>query len=280
MNATASTRLISITRSLLTGNVRRASRVLLNLKVASILSVLGAWWLLSLFTSESILPSPASTFETMREMASRDGPYGKRVWDHFGTTFVRIIASFGVSLVLGTAIGIAMGMRRTVERALVNLVPLGLALPTLLVAFLFILWFGFGELAVHLAVVAVVTPFVIVNVWEGTKAMDKELLDMASAFKATPVMLVTKLIVPQLMPYLFSAFRYGFGVTWKIVLLAETFSQTTGIGVMVNLYYEQFNMAKVFAWLMTFVVVILVLEHLVFARIERRIFKWRHEIAS
>ena len=280
MDAPTNTRPTPIKRSLITGNLRVVARTAFNLKIMSIVSVLGAWWVLSLFTSESVLPNPASTFETMADMASRDGPYGKRIYDHFGATFLRISASFSVSLVLGTTLGIAMGMRSTMERAFTNVLPLWLALPTLLIAFLFILWFGFGEMAVHLAVVTVVTPFVVVNVREGAKAMDKELMDMASAFSAGPSMLIRKLVIPQLMPYIFSAFRYGFGVTWKIVLLAETFSQTTGIGVMVNLYYEQFNMARVFASLITFVVVILLLEHLVFAQVERRIFRWRHQITS
>ena len=65
-----------------------------------------------------------------------------------------------------------------------------------------------------------------------------------------------------------------------VVLPAETFSRTTEIGVMVNLDYEQFNMARVFASLMTFIEVILLLEHLVFAQVERRIIQWRHQIAS
>jgi NitT/TauT family transport system permease protein len=61
----------------------------------------------------------------------------------------------------------------------------------------------------------VVTPFVAVNMFEGPKAMDKSLLDMAVTFKAPSYLLVRKVFLPQLMPYIFSAFRYAFGITWK-----------------------------------------------------------------
>ena len=64
---------------------------------------------------------------------------------------------------------------------------------------------------------AVVTPFVAVNIFEGTKAMDKSLIVMALTFKARRYLLLRKVYLPQLLPYIFSAFRYGFGATWKIV---------------------------------------------------------------
>ena len=53
--------------------------------------------------------------------------------------------------------------------------------------FLAIMWFGFSEAGALVAVMAVVTPFVAVNMFEGTKAMDKSLIDMAVTFKATHV---------------------------------------------------------------------------------------------
>lgn len=53
--------------------------------------------------------------------------------------------------------------------------------------------------------------------------MDKSLVDMAVTFKAPSSLLVRKVYLPQLMPYIFSAFCFAFGQTWKIVALAETF---------------------------------------------------------
>ena len=81
--------------------------------------------------------------------------------------------------------------------------------------FLAVLWFGFSETGSLVAVMAVVTPFVTVNMAEGTKAMDKSLMDMGKAFKASKQMMLRKVYIPQLMPYLMSAFRYSFGMTWR-----------------------------------------------------------------
>jgi NitT/TauT family transport system permease protein len=109
----------------------------------------------------------------------------------------------------------------------------------------------------------------------GTKALDKELIDMALAFKADRSLIVRKVLIWQLMPYIFSAFRYAFGMTWKIVALAETFGLKYGIGYMFTFWFEQFNMAQVMAWIMLVVAFMLVLEHGVIGRVEEKIFAWR-----
>jgi NitT/TauT family transport system permease protein len=118
-----------------------------------------------------------------------------------------------------------------------------------------------------------------VNIFEGAKAMDKSLNQMAVTFKAPRSLLIRKVYLPQLMPYIFSAFRYAFGVTWKIVALAETFGLKFGIGYMFFFWFGQFNMEQVLAWITMFVVLMLLLEHGVFAVLERRAFAWRHALA-
>jgi NitT/TauT family transport system permease protein len=109
--------------------------------------------------------------------------------------------------------------------------------------------------------------------------MDKSLIDMAVTFKASRALRLRKVYLPQLMPYIFSAFRYAFGVTWKIVALAETFGLKYGIGYMFFFWFGQFNMTQVLAWIVMFVVLMLILEHAVFAVIERRAFAWRTPLA-
>jgi len=105
--------------------------------------------------------------------------------------------------------------------------------------------------------------------------MDKSLIDMAITFRASRKMLIRKVYIPQLLPYIFSAFRFAFGMTWKIVALAETFGIKYGIGYMFFFWFEQFNMELVLAWIIMFVILMLILEHAVFSRLEHAAFKWR-----
>jgi len=178
-------------------------------------------------------------------------------------------------MIAGIGIGLAMGLNRLCERSLLALLPLMLTMPTILMVFIAIMWFGFSEAGGLVAVMAVVTPLIAVNIFEGTKAMDKSLSEMGATFKAPHSLLLRKIYLPQLMPYIFSAFRYGFGQAWKIVALAETFGLKFGIGYMFFFWFGQFNMPQVLAWIIMFVVLMLILEYGVFARLESRAFAWR-----
>jgi len=245
------------------------------LRCLSIVSFLGLWWFGSLLSAPEILPGPVVIGKTIIDNFTTPGPEGKSAEFHIAITLARIVFTFTIAMVLGIALGLIMGLRRKVELAFGYLIPIALTIPTLLAVFLCVMWFGFSEAGGLFAVIMTVTPFVTVNMLAGTKTVDKELIDMARAFKANRRLLIRKVLLWQLMPYIFSAFRYAFGMTWKIVALAETFGLKYGIGYMFTFWFEQFNMAQVMAWILLFVALMLIFEHGVIARVEEKLFAWR-----
>ncbi|MGH6673961.1 MAG: ABC transporter permease [Xanthobacteraceae bacterium] len=248
----------------------------IGLRIISIVVLLLLWWAASAAMHDpQVLPSPWAVAQTIVTDLHTPGPEGESPYFDIGITLARIFVTFTASMVAGIGIGLAMGLNRLCERSLLALIPLMLTMPTILMVFLAIMWFGYSEAGALVAVMAVVTPFVAVNMFEGTKAMDKSLAEMGMTFKANSSLLLRKVYLPQLMPYIFSAFRYAFGQTWKIVALAETFGLKYGIGYMFFFWFEQFEIKQTLAWIMMFVVLMLVLEHGVFARLESRAFAWR-----
>jgi NitT/TauT family transport system permease protein len=250
------------------------------LRVGSILLLLLLWSVEShLMNDIEVLPGPLLVGETILENLVTPGPENISAEFHIGITLARIFVAFAASMLAGIAIGLAMGLSSVLQRALLAVIPLMLTMPTILMVFLAVMWFGYSEAGGLIAVMAVVTPYVAVNIFEGAKAMDKSLIDMAVTFKAPRPLLIRKVYLPQLMPYIFSAFRYAFGVTWKIVALAETFGLKYGIGYMFFFWFGQFNMTQVLSWIMMFVILMLILEHGVFAVLERKAFAWRRPLA-
>ena len=246
------------------------------LRVGSIVVMLIIWWAAAILMADvEVLPGPVLIAKTIWTNLWSLGPEGKSPYFHMGVTLGRTFIAFAAAMLAGIGIGLTMGLRKLFEHSLMALIPLLLTMPTILMVFLAVLWFGFNEVGSLVAVVGVVTPFVAVNMFEGAKAMDKSLIDMAKSFKADNRMLIRKVYVPQLLPYIFSAFRFGFGMTWKIVALAETFGIKFGIGYMFFFWFEQFIMEQVLAWIIMFVILMLALEHGVFARLEHKAFAWR-----
>jgi len=248
----------------------------ISLRTGSILVLVVIWWLAAILMNDvEVLPEPVLIAKTIWFNMVTLGPEGKTFYFHMGITLGRTFLAFSMAMLAGIGIGLTMGLRRIFEYSFMALIPLMLTMPTILMVFLAVLWFGFTEAGSLVAVIGVVTPFVAVNMFQGTKAMDKSLLDMAKSFKANNRMLVWKVYLPQLLPYIFSAFRFSFGMTWKIVALAETFGLKFGIGYMFFFWFEQFSMEQVLAWIIAFVILMLALEHGVFARLETRAFAWR-----
>ncbi len=248
----------------------------IGLRVSSIFVMLFIWWVAAILMNDvEVLPGPVLIAQTIWTNLWSLGPEGKSPYFHMGITLTRTFIAFAAAMLAGIGIGLTMGLRKTFEHSLMAMIPLLLTMPTILMVFLAVLWFGYTEVGSLVAVVGVVTPFVAVNMFEGTKAMDKSLIDMAKTFKADRRMLIRKVYLPQLLPYIFSAFRFGFGITWKIVALAETFGIKFGIGYMFFFWFEQFSMEQVLAWIIMFVILMLALEHGVFARLESKAFAWR-----
>ena len=252
----------------------------IGLRMSSILVLLLLWWTASRLTGDSsILPGPAAVVRAIVLDFTVPGPNGHLAYFHVGLTLTRIFIAFLASMLAGTGIGLAMGLSTFFERSMLAVIPLMLTMPTILMVFLAVLWFGYSEVGGLVAVMVVVTPYVAVNIFEGAKAMDKSLVDMAVTYKARRPLLFRQVYLPQLMPYIFSAFRYAFGMTWKIVALAETFGLKYGIGYMFFFWFGQFNMTQVLAWIIMFVVLMLIFEHGIFARLEGRAFAWRASYA-
>ncbi len=253
----------------------------IGLRVGSIVILLLLWWAASVAMKDpEILPGPLSVARTIVADFNTKGPEGESAYFDVGITLLRIFIAFCASMIAGIGIGLAMGLNRLCERSLLAVIPLMLTMPTILMVFLAVMWFGYSEAGSLVAVMAVVTPYVAVNMFEGTKAMDKSLIEMAVTFRAPQPLLLRKVYVPQLMPYIFSAFRYAFGASWKIVALAETFGLKFGIGYMFFFWFEQFDITQTLAWIMIFVGLMLILEHGVFARLESRAFTWRASLAQ
>jgi NitT/TauT family transport system permease protein len=76
-------------------------------------------------------------------------------------------------------------------------------------------------------------------------------------------------------PYLAAAARGGLSVTWKIVLIVELLGRSNGIGFALNLFFQNFNVAGILAYGLSFAGIMLLLEFFVLQPLEQRVNAWR-----
>ena len=133
---------------------------------------------------------------------------------------------------LGFALGLANGLSRASERTFDATLQMARNVPHLALIPLVILWFGIGEEA-KLFLVALGALFPIyVNTQHGVRSVDPHLIEMGRTYGMSRLTLVGRVILPGALPAIFVGVRYGLGITWLTLIVAETISATSGIGYM------------------------------------------------
>jgi len=240
--------------------------------LAAIASVVAIWWLLFLIYPR-LLPSPVSTIDEAVRLLS-DGTFFFHMYQSLRRVFVGAV----VAMFFSVGVGIYMGTVAMGERFFQPLVVLGLTIPGLMWALIAVMLFGINEFSPYFAVTVTIFPMLVINIWSGVKSLDKELMDMSHVFHFTKWMKISQVILPQLVPNIFAASRYGLGLAWKVVVVVEMFGTSNGVGYQVMKAYQVFNMEGVIAWTLTFVVAMIIIEYGIINFAERRLTAWRPKI--
>jgi NitT/TauT family transport system permease protein len=238
----------------------------------AVASVIGVWWALFLIYPR-LLPSPLSTVQEAIRLVS-DGTFFFHMYQSLRRVFVGAV----IAMFFSVGVGIYMGTVLMGERFFQPLVVLGLTIPGLMWALIAVMLFGINEWSPYFAVTVTIFPMLVINIWAGVKSLDKELIDMSHVFGFTKWMKISQVILPQLVPNIFAATRYGLGLAWKVVVVVEMFGTSNGVGYQVMKSYQVFNMEGVIAWTLTFVVAMIVIEYGIINLVERRLTAWRPKI--
>lgn len=198
---------------------------------------------------------------------------------HLAATLYHVAYGFGVTVLLGTVLGLALGWSEFWERAFSDYLTIGLAMPSLFAAIFAAMWFGIGDATPMVASVIIAFPFLAVNVYEGVKTLDNDLIQMSRSFDISTQRTIRHLIIPGVLPSWFAGLRYAVALSWKISNLAEFIASGQGIGFMIRYHMEHLRLTEMMAWVLFFIGFILFVEYGVFAQLEKRLFEWRQEVS-
>jgi NitT/TauT family transport system permease protein len=236
----------------------------------SLLALLLVWQVLAAYLGSSNLPAPLIVGSVLWQgCLSGQIPY------HLGVTLLRLIVSFGIAMLLGCAIGIALGCNKKLDAFFDNWLVIFLNIPALVTIILCYVWFGLTEVAAILAVVINKLPNVIVTIREGARALDQDLLEMARCYRFGRRKTLLHVVWPQLYPYIMGATRSGLALVWKIILVVELLGRSNGMGYQLHLFFQLFDVASILAYTIAFVAVIQMLEWLVLKPLDTKAQRWR-----
>jgi len=248
-------------------------RLVLSYRWLALIIVLFLWQLVAILVDIGLLPSPGQVIVAGWGLLT-SGVFFKEL----AASLVRILLGFGAAMVVGIITGVLMGARKFWDEFFEIPVIVGLSLPGLIYAMMAVMILGLGLVTPVVAIMLAAYPFVAVNIREGVKATDKELVDMAHVYLVDRWRMVTKVIVPGLLPFIMAAIRVGFTIAWKVSVLTEVFGASTGIGYQLRYNFQLFSMRTMVAWALLFGAVMLVIEYGLLAPAEKRFARWRPKV--
>ena len=250
-------------------NEQREGGVSTALRALSYGSLL-ALWAYGAQAMGSILPGPIDTFNFIVREYDRG-----TLLMHLSITTQRVLIAFFIALVGGIALGAAMGLSRRVDDLLQGWLITTLTIPRILLFVVAYLLLGLNDRALILALVITVIPTIVVSVREGTRAIDGKLVLMAYAFRRSRLQVWSKVIFPQLMPFVVGTARGSLALSWKMVVLGELLGRTSGVGYQISFYFQFFNMVGILGYGVTMMALLAFIDIGVMGTLQRRVFRWR-----
>jgi NitT/TauT family transport system permease protein len=233
--------------------------------------VILAWHLITAveLVSPVILPSPADVFSAVRALVSAD-----YFWPNLQTTVIEVLGGFAIAAVTATACAIVMNEIALVRRVLYPYAVLFQVVPSIVLAPIFVIWFGFG-ISSKIVVAAVTAFFVIlVNTLAGLASVPENSRLLLDSLCASRRQVLFKLTLPTALPYVFAAFKTASTLALIGALVGEFITARQGLGKLLTTFSFGLKQDMVFATVIIVGLLGICLYGLV-ALLEKKVIWWR-----
>ena len=219
----------------------------------------------------TLLPSPVSVAQFFLKVAANG-----ELLEHTQASLSRILYANLAALGLGVPLGLAMGLSRTIERLLDGLLSLFRPIPPLAWVPLSILWLGIGTLSVVFITFLAAFFAVLINTMAGARSVDKLHVRAALSLGASRRRLMSHVVLPTIIPYIFTGLRISIGVSWMSIVAAELIAASSGLGYMIIYYREVLRTDAIIVGMLTIGVIGLFMD-VGARRLEKWVMPWRQQ---
>jgi len=206
------------------------------------LAAIGLWELLvrAFHVQRWLLPAPSAI---ARELVDSRGLLTQQA----AVTLEEILGGFGLAAGAGVLLAIGIAYSRTLARSIYPFVIASQMIPIITIAPLLLVWVG-PQMTSKIIVAALISFFpVVVNLVDGLRASDPEMVAMMRTLGASSWQIFAKLQMPAALPYLFSGLKVAIVVSVIGAVIGEWVGAQGGLGWLMRVSAPQFHTALVFA---------------------------------
>lgn len=177
--------------------------------------------------SRRILPEPLAVVQAAWQLIQSG-----EMWADVKVSTGRALAGLAIGGGAGLILGLATGLSRYADALLDSTIQMLRNIPVLATIPLVILWFGIDESAkLFLVALGVFFP-IYINTCHGIRSVDAGLIEMSRSYGLSGWALYRHVILPGALPSILVGLRFGLGLMWVTLIVAETISAQAGIGYM------------------------------------------------
>ena len=210
---------------------QQSRRRSLALRLAVPIAIFVAWWILTVTNAipPTTLSTPSATWDAFVDLLRHQDLLGD-----VGISVRR--AALGLALGAGTGLilGVIVGLYRLGEELLDAPMQMLRMVPYPALIFLFIVWFGVGELS-HVFLIGLATLFpMYLNTFNGVRNVDRRVVEAARSFGLRGWQLVRRVVMPLAMPSIMTGLRFSAGIAVIALVFTESVGASEGIGYLVS----------------------------------------------
>ncbi len=240
-------------------------------QLAILLGVLIAWHFLTLY---KVIPpfffgEPVKVFERIWFWFSTG-----MIFQHLAITLLETLLAFGFGMVFGVGVGLALGLSPVLAALLDPFIKAMNAMPRVILAPIFIVWFGLGIWSKVALGFTLVFFIVFFNVYQGIREVSPLVLANARMLGASKGQLLRTVYLPSATSWVFSSLHTSVGMAFVGAVVGEYLGSSQGVGYLILQAEAVFDVSTVFAGIIVLTTFALVLDATV-SVIERRLLAWR-----
>ncbi len=196
------------------------------------------------------------------------------IYKHLGITLLETALAFTIGSVLGLVIGLWLGLTPTASALFDPYITAMNAMPRVVLAPIFMVWFGLGIWSKVALGVTLVFFIVFFNVYQGVKEVSPVVLNNSVMLGANRKQLLRYVYLPSATSWVFSSLHTSVGMAFVGAVVGEYLGSASGVGYLIHQAEGAFDINTVFAGILVLTAFALALDFAV-TRIERRLLVWR-----
>ncbi len=196
------------------------------------------------------------------------------IFRHLWVTMEEMLLGFLAGTLLGILVGFLFAFVPSVARIFDPLMVLLNALPRVVLAPLFVLWFGLGLLSKVVMAVSLVFFVVFFSTYTGLREVDRDIVNNARILGGSRRDMIQHVYIPSAMTWIFSSLRTSIGFALIGAVVGEYLGASEGMGWVIAYAEAQFNSTQVIAGLIVLMAVVALMD-IGLKRLEAHFSHWK-----